>query len=173
MSISGFCAVRCENAEQRQTRGKETAVGFAIVAVGSLAFAAAAAANSVIRTFFALFWSVYAIFYEIKSGLAVRHFGKVGSRNVSEQPFVEAIKITRIDISVGFRDKLPTASAQKSALFGHFSEIHSDPVIEKPYRNVIPVRIIFDVFIENSYEKRRIIVDGHIGFALFRTSERS
>lgn len=65
--------------------------------------------------------------------------------DVSEQPFVRAVKVAGINVSVSFDNELMSAMTAKSALFAFLTEIKSDKIVKKTNRNIVSSDEILDI----------------------------
>lgn len=148
-------------------------IRLAIIAVGSAALASAAAAERIIAARLALFVNRKALPDKIRGLFRVCHGFEPVRIYVAEQPFVKAIEVARIDIAVALDHKLVHAVSADSALLGLSADIHLNPVVKLADAHIFAADVVFDIGVEQMYQKIRILLVSHIQFALALVTERA
>ena len=69
--------------------------------------------------------------------------------------------------------KLMHAVSADSALLGLSADIHLNPVIKLAYTRIFAANVVFDIGVEQMYQKIRILLVSHIQFALALVTERA
>ena len=95
-----------EYAEKRQARCKEFFVCGAVIRALLCALATARAAKGIDFALLTAVGNGETFLDKVHSRFAVRHRAKIRFVNVAEQIFVGAVKVTRVNIAVAFRNEL-------------------------------------------------------------------
>lgn len=143
-----------KHTEKRKTRGEEGFVGFAVIGVFLLPFAAAASAKRKVSAVTAFLQDGKALGNERPRLLAGKSRFNRGFFNVAQKVFVRAIKVAGVKISVALNNKLVGAVAAKAALLRPLAEEHSDVIVKKPDADVVPTDEVLDVKVERFDKKR-------------------
>ena len=159
--------------EKRKTSRKERFVCLAIILAELLPLAALSATEREKPALSAFFRNNKTLPDKLRRLFSGQSVFNGGVLNVSKQPFIGAVEITRIKISVAFNNKLMGAVTAERALLCPFSEIHSYIIVKLSDADIVSSHKVLDIQIENAYQKVGILSVCHIKPALLLAFKRA
>ena len=153
--------------EKRKAGVEEHFICFTIILTELCSFTSAASAHRIYPAVFTPFGNYKTFLNKLNGNFTFFHLRKVCFKNVSQIIFIGTIKITGIDISVCFTDKLMGAVTFYSALLRRLTEIEPYPVIELTDAYIFMADIVLDIKIKDLYEKIPVLLGCHIKLTFF------